>query len=67
LIQINVLDASSPRIRCGQDSTMPRYFFHVTHKRRELDREGYELPDEHAAWKEATVTAGHILQGLHES
>ncbi|MET4231959.1 hypothetical protein ABIB83_005392 [Bradyrhizobium sp. I1.8.5] len=22
---------------------MPRYFFHVTHKRRELDREGYEL------------------------
>jgi len=43
LIQINVLDASSPRIRCGQDSTMPRYFFHVTHKRRELDREGYEL------------------------
>ena len=46
---------------------VPRYFFHVTDKRRELDREGYELPDEHAAWKEATVTAGHILQGLHES
>jgi hypothetical protein len=45
--------------------TMPRYFFHVIHKRRELDREGYELPDEHAAWKEATVTAGQILQGLH--
>jgi hypothetical protein len=44
---------------------MPRYFFHVIHKRRELDREGYELPDEHAAWKEATVTAGQILQGLH--
>ena len=43
---------------------MPRYFFHVIHKRRELDREGYELPDEHAAWKEATVTAGQILQTI---
>ncbi|MCP3401982.1 MULTISPECIES: DUF6894 family protein [unclassified Bradyrhizobium] len=43
---------------------MPRYFFHVTHKRRELDRAGYELADEHAAWSKAMVTAGQILQGL---
>ncbi|MBJ7402964.1 MAG: hypothetical protein JHD07_06535 [Bradyrhizobium sp.] len=43
---------------------MPRYFFHVTHERREIDQEGEELPDKHAAWKEATVTAGQILQGL---
>ncbi len=46
---------------------MPRYFFHVEPANaRELDREGYELPDEHAAWYEATVTAGQLLQGLGE-
>ena len=43
---------------------MPRYFFHVYHDRTELDDEGEELPDKHAAWQEATVTAGQILQGL---
>lgn len=43
---------------------MPRYFFHVTHERTDIDREGEELPDEHAAWKEATVTAGQMLQGI---
>ncbi|TYL83895.1 hypothetical protein FXB40_45680 [Bradyrhizobium rifense] len=43
---------------------MPRYFFHITHDRTEIDREGAELPDKHAAWKEATVTAGQILQGI---
>jgi hypothetical protein len=43
---------------------MPRYFFHVTHERHEPDRVGEELPDKHAAWHEATVTAGQILQGL---
>lgn len=43
---------------------MPRFFFHVTHKRYEPDLEGEELPDKHAAWHEATVTAGQILQGL---
>ena len=25
---------------------------------------GEELPDRHAAWKEATITAGQILQSL---
>jgi hypothetical protein len=25
---------------------------------------GEELPDKHAAWKEATVTAGQMLQGI---
>ena len=44
--------------------SMPRYFFHVTHERHETDQEGEELPDKHAAWKEATVTAGQILRGL---
>jgi hypothetical protein len=43
---------------------MPRYYFHVHHDRTELDDEGEELPDKHAAWREATVTAGQILQGL---
>jgi hypothetical protein len=43
---------------------MPRYFFHVYHERDEIDDQGQELPDSHAAWQEATVTAGQILQGL---
>lgn len=43
---------------------MPPYFFHVTHERHEPDFEGDELPDKHAAWHEATVTAGQILQGV---
>ncbi|MBK3665913.1 hypothetical protein JJE66_32420 [Bradyrhizobium diazoefficiens] len=43
---------------------MPRYFFHVIHERHEVDREGEELPDRYAAWREATETAGQMLQGL---
>jgi hypothetical protein len=43
---------------------MPRYFFHVYHDQSELDYEGEELPDKHAAWKEATVMAGQTLQSL---
>lgn len=43
---------------------MPRYFFHITHERTEIDREGEELPDKHAASKETTVTAGQMLQGI---
>ena len=43
---------------------MPRYFFHVIHESTQTDHDGTELPDEHAAWKEATVTAGQILQNL---
>jgi hypothetical protein len=41
---------------------MPRYFFHVTHERHEPDHVGEELSDQHAAWKEATVTAGQVLR-----
>ncbi|WP_439740562.1 DUF6894 family protein [Bradyrhizobium japonicum] len=40
------------------------YAFHVHHGHTELDRKGEELPDKHAAWREATVTPGQILQGL---
>jgi hypothetical protein len=43
---------------------MPRYFFHVYHGRHQPDDMGEELPDKHAAWREATVTAGQILQDL---
>ena len=43
---------------------MPRYFFHIYHDRLERDHEGEELPDKHAAWREATVMAGQALQCL---
>ncbi|UPJ52756.1 hypothetical protein IVB30_16360 [Bradyrhizobium sp. 200] len=43
---------------------MPRYFFNVYHDGPELDEEGEELPDAQAAWHEATVTAGQIIQDL---
>ncbi|TWA92570.1 DUF6894 family protein [Bradyrhizobium stylosanthis] len=43
---------------------MPRYFFNVTHERIVPDDVGEELPDQQAAWKEATVMAGQSLQGL---
>ena len=43
---------------------MPRYFFNVYHERSQLDQEGEELPDRHAAWKEATVTAGRMMQDI---
>jgi hypothetical protein len=43
---------------------LPKYFVHVYHNEPEIDNEGEELPDKHAAWREATVMAGQTLQGL---
>jgi len=43
---------------------MPRYFFNVYHGEPSMDGEGEELPDKHAAWNEATRTAGSILCDL---
>jgi hypothetical protein len=43
---------------------MPRYYFNVFHDHAEWDSVGKELPDQHAAWKEATVAAGQLLQSL---
>ena len=43
---------------------MPRYFFNIYHNGAQLDEEGEELPDHHAAWREATVTAGQMLQSI---
>ena len=48
----------------SRKALMPRYFFNVYHERAELDEEGEELPDLQAAWREATVTAGQIIQDL---
>jgi Domain of unknown function (DUF6894) len=45
-------------------SLMARYFFNVFHERAEWDSVGEELPDKYAAWNEATVTAGRLLQSL---
>jgi hypothetical protein len=50
--------------RRSKDSALPKYFFHVYHNEPEIDYEGEELPDKHAAWREATVIAGQTLQGL---
>jgi hypothetical protein len=43
---------------------MPRYFFNIHHDDKQIDDIGEDLLDDHAAWKEATVTAGQILQSL---
>jgi len=43
---------------------MPRYYFNVHHEQLGTDKVGEELPDRHAAWKEATVMAGDILRDL---
>jgi hypothetical protein len=43
---------------------MPRYHFNIFHDRTHLDEEGEELPDKHAAWIEATRTAGEIIKDI---
>ena len=43
---------------------MPRYFLTSITTGAEPDEEGEELPDMQAAWREATVTAGQIIQDL---
>ena len=50
--------------RLGILSGMPRYFFHIHHDKDQPDLEGEELPDMHAAWKEATVMAGQTIQSI---
>jgi hypothetical protein len=43
---------------------MPRYFFNVHHEGLRPDTEGEELPDNEAAWHEATVVAGDLLRNM---
>ena len=48
----------------GVSTSMPKYYFHVYHNKIQIDHVGEELPDKHAAWREATIMAGQTLQGL---
>jgi hypothetical protein len=45
---------------------MPRYYFHISHGNgpRAPD-EGIDLPDENAAWIEATTACGEIIRDLN--
>jgi hypothetical protein len=43
---------------------MPRYFFDVHGTIPAEDEVGQELPDDEAAWKQATITAGEIFKDV---
>lgn len=43
---------------------MPRYFFNVHGVRSTEDEVGEELPDERAAWVEATIIAGELFKDI---
>jgi hypothetical protein len=44
---------------------MTAYTFRITHEASEIEHETtLDLPDLHAAWEEATITAGHMLKDL---
>jgi len=43
---------------------MPKYFFHIRHISQDLDQDGVDLPDIHAAWQAATMSAGDHLKEL---
>ena len=43
---------------------MPLYFFHIHQAAPDFDTVGEELPDCRAAWREARMTAGQMLQDL---
>jgi hypothetical protein len=43
---------------------MPRYFFNVQGTRQTIDELGEELPDDKAAWVEATIIAGELFRDI---
>jgi hypothetical protein len=43
---------------------MPRYSFDIDGTNPALDEIGEELPDDEAAWKQATITAGEIFKDV---
>jgi len=43
---------------------VPRYHFNIFHDRVYWDDVGEELPDQDAAWVEATRTAGEMIKNL---
>jgi Domain of unknown function (DUF6894) len=62
---------SGPRLRHAGNlifgsafSRMPRYFFNVHDERSGIDTEGEELPNNEAAWREATIVAGKLLRNM---
>ena len=45
---------------------MPRYFFHLSYDRTPtMKNEGLDLPDDQAAWIEATAACGELLRDLN--
>jgi hypothetical protein len=43
---------------------MPRYCFNIHYGRTSIDTVAEELPDKHAAWREATIVAGDTIRDL---
>jgi hypothetical protein len=43
---------------------VPRYFFHIHNHRSFSDRDGEELPDDNAAWREALRTLKTLESNL---
>jgi hypothetical protein len=41
---------------------MARYFFNIRDGRSDADQEGEELPNDEAAWHEATLIAGELFK-----
>ena len=47
-----------------ESKPMPRYFFNMHGVRPSQDEKGEELPDDEAAWHEATLVAGEIFKDI---
>jgi len=43
---------------------MPRYYFNVLNVTPSVDEFGEELPDNEAAWREATLIAGDLFKDI---
>jgi hypothetical protein len=43
---------------------MPTYFFKTTYRGDTHETDGLEMPDDHAAWAEATTACGQIIRDL---
>jgi hypothetical protein len=44
---------------------MPRYYFHTSDVAPGLDDLGEELPNDEAAWREATIVAAQIFRDIN--
>jgi hypothetical protein len=43
---------------------MPRYYLNVHNVKPSVDHEGAERPDDEAAWRQATLTAGELFKDI---